>query len=480
MLDLKDYSCSVAGVPLLRGITFTVEVPGITAIVGRSGSGTSTLVRALAGDLPAQAVTRGSLWLNNRRIGGEGGGDLGGTTLLISDAALPGGTVADCLRLYAGDLLWADGLGLREQLTRSVSSLPLDLRLRLHCANLMAQDCANPPTLVLVDHVLSAADHDTRDRFCRLLEGLAAGGATVLWATHDLDAVWEHADHVVELIDAQLAWVGNTMDWHPQSIPEPTLKTLARALHLPPTSCRTPAETRIALDEHGASVPLFPVRSSSRPAHSAPGTMIDASAVGLTGRGIEVRPGECLGIIDLDGRPEALARALIGKLPQGDVVPTRMPRTLRLRSAARTWQQRHRVPAKSALWDFTHLHPYSLVADLDTEDFAAFRRILATVTSTPLWLPHPQTGLDPVDRHTFGQDLRHHPTAIRIVTSRDIEFLVRACHRLLVIRDHQVIGDGSPGAVAEVLPTVVSRAVGSHRYLRLTDVLQSTSTQVYA
>lgn len=483
MLEISDFHCWVPGSgQVFSNLTLAAAKGSITALVGRSGSGGATLVRALSGTLPVGTRTSGTATLDGQRIDGATPDELAGRVLWISDTALPGGTVADCLRILTGGVSDADDLGLADHLSWRMTSLPIDLRLRLHCAALLPEFADGQPSLVLVDRVLAAADSATRERFCALLRRQARAGSTVVWADHDLDAVWEHADMVAELDDGRVVSSSRPEEWQPRTLPEPTLLTLARALQVPPADCRTPRSTLETLGEFRISLPLFPHRSSESAALTGTGTVIGADALGLTGQPIEVHARECVGIIHVGERPEALARRLIGLLPAGDVVPSQLPATLRLGAAASTWERRHHLGAGSVLAHLPALRPRTLLGDLSPGELAAFRSALAAGPETPLWLSHPQAGLDPRDRHTLGEDLRRRPAGTRVVTSRDVEFLVRACHRLIVIDDNHVVADGSPGAVVDLLPTapLVSRAVGSNRYLRLSDVLASVGTGVSA
>lgn len=483
MLELTGLHVTIPGRgTVLQDISLVAIQRTITALVGRSGSGGATLIHTLAGTLKPGFHVRGSAMLNGQRIDGATPDELVGRALLISDAALPGGTVADVLRDLPGDVAAAEELGLAGDLSRRISALPIDMRLRLHCATLMAADAASPPPLVLVDRVLGAADAGTRATFCSLLDGLVRSGSTVLWAEHDLDAVWEHAHQVIELVGGRIVQAGRPQEWEPNSLPEPTLLTLARALALPPGDCRSSVTTRETLREHRIVLPLFPSRGQDGFSPTGPGTVIDAARVGLTGPGISIRARECVGIVELDGRPEALARRLVGELPRGEVVPSQLPGALRVSATAGDWERRHHLSPGSVLRRMPPFDPSALVADLSPGEWAAFRLALAADVTGPLWLPHPQAGLDPRERHTLSEDLRRRPSGTRIITSRDVEFLVRACHRLVVVRGNKVVGDGSPGAVANLLetPPLISRAVGSTRYLRLTDVLESTRAEVLA
>ena len=484
MLELTGFHCALPGHgPGLSDLSLSLDPGTITALVGRSGSGGGTLVRALAGDLPQGSHIGGTAVLNGRRIDGATRDELAGTVLWLSDEALPGGSVADYLRSLGGDLSAAADLGLVAEPSRRVASLPVDLRLRLHCAALLAHRGSAAAPLILVDRVLGAADAPTRDRFCGLLRERARSGATVLWAAHDLDAVWEHADRIVELVGGHIRSCGAPADWQPSTLPEPTLRAVARVLDLPSADCRSPEATVAALTKGERGLPRIPLRATrgtARPTGS--GVVIDPTDVGVSGPAIEIVPGECVGIVDVQGRPETLARRLIRQLPAGAVVPGQLPDTLHVAAAARSWERRHRLPTGDVLRLLPGVRPRSLLVDLSPGARARFRRALAHGVETPLWLSHPQAGLDPWERRVLAEALRGSASGTRLVTSRDVEFLVRACHRLLVVREGCVVGEGSPAAVVNLLPVqpVVSRAVGSTRYLRLEDVAASAGHRLPA
>ena len=60
LLEINDLHASVDGKPILKGVTLTVNVGQVHAIMGPNGSGKSTLVQALAGH-PAYEITGGSV-----------------------------------------------------------------------------------------------------------------------------------------------------------------------------------------------------------------------------------------------------------------------------------------------------------------------------------------------------------------------------------------------------------------------------------
>jgi Fe-S cluster assembly ATP-binding protein len=67
MLDIKDLRASVEGREILKGVSLTVNVGEVHAIMGPNGSGKSTLARALSGH-PAYEVTGGAVTFNGKDL----------------------------------------------------------------------------------------------------------------------------------------------------------------------------------------------------------------------------------------------------------------------------------------------------------------------------------------------------------------------------------------------------------------------------
>jgi len=67
LLEVKQLSATVGGVPILKGIDFTVRAGEVHAIMGPNGSGKSTFAKVLAGH-PSYLVTGGEVSFDGRNL----------------------------------------------------------------------------------------------------------------------------------------------------------------------------------------------------------------------------------------------------------------------------------------------------------------------------------------------------------------------------------------------------------------------------
>src|SRR5690349_24532189 len=91
MLKIENLHATVAGKPILNGLTLEVPAGEVHAIMGPNGSGKSTLAYVLAGR-PGYEVTEGSVTFSPLPLaGGAGGGpvDAGVTSDMPSPQSPP-------------------------------------------------------------------------------------------------------------------------------------------------------------------------------------------------------------------------------------------------------------------------------------------------------------------------------------------------------------------------------------------------------
>jgi energy-coupling factor transport system ATP-binding protein len=184
---------------VLRGIDLAVAPGERVALMGRNGAGKSTLLRAAAGLTPPAtgrvAAERMTLLTQNpsdflvrERVGDE----------------LPGAPGLAALR----------AVGLEHAIDADPRDLSGGERQRLALAIALAGrlDGDGVPGLVALDEPTRGMDRDRKDDLVTLVDGLAAQGAAVLIATHDVEFAAEFARRVVLLGDGVVIADGPSAD----------------------------------------------------------------------------------------------------------------------------------------------------------------------------------------------------------------------------------------------------------------------------
>jgi ABC-2 type transport system ATP-binding protein len=184
----------------LRSVSFSADAGERLAIIGPNGAGKTTLLSILGGLLEP---TSGS-------VGGSGR-----VGWVPQQTAVYGKlSVAENLRLFARleqvadvDAAVARALedtSLAERAGDELGSLSGGNRQRV---NIAIGLLADPPVLLL-DEPSSALDPRHRQRVWALLDGRAAAGTTIVFATHDLAEAARHSDRVLVLADGEVLFTG--------------------------------------------------------------------------------------------------------------------------------------------------------------------------------------------------------------------------------------------------------------------------------
>ena len=181
--------------PILDGLSARIPTVGLTAVIGESGTGKTTLVRLLNRlDDPDAGVVlfegsdlRGYDVLELRRRVQVVGQTPVGFPGTIADNL--GGSDVDVVALLARVGLDA------EMAQREGDRLSLGETQRLTLARALALE----PEVLVLDEPTAALDVRAKARIERLLGELADDGMTVVLVSHDPRHAEELADHVIEL-----------------------------------------------------------------------------------------------------------------------------------------------------------------------------------------------------------------------------------------------------------------------------------------
>jgi oligopeptide/dipeptide ABC transporter ATP-binding protein len=246
ILDVRGLRLSIGGdegiAKILDHIDFVLERGRILGIVGESGCGKSTIIRAIIGILPAGArieagsirfdgedlLTLGEAVLNTRIRGRRIGFIPQDPYLALNPVFKVGTQLLEIMRWHAPD----DGLGRsgrdqrhRERLLGLLRRVQLPdpegaleryphqfsggQRQRL----VIAAALATSPALVIADEPTTALDVTTQQQILDLLRDLAEEfGLSMLFVTHDLGVVAQLCDDLCVIYAGQTVESGSTAD----------------------------------------------------------------------------------------------------------------------------------------------------------------------------------------------------------------------------------------------------------------------------
>jgi ABC-2 type transport system ATP-binding protein len=189
----------------LRGVSFTAARGEHVAIIGPNGAGKTTLLQILAGAL---APSGGSVTVPEERVG----------WVPQQPALYSKLSVAENLRLFArlekvADVeatvaRMLDQTALGDRRDDEVGRLSGGNRQRVNIAiGLLAA-----PAVLLLDEPSASLDPRQRARLWEFIAGLAEGGTTVIFTTHDVGEAERHADRLLVLADGELLFTGTPGD----------------------------------------------------------------------------------------------------------------------------------------------------------------------------------------------------------------------------------------------------------------------------
>lgn len=187
----------------LKNISFEVKKGEFFGIVGRNGSGKSTLLKIIAG---IYQPTQGSVRVNGRlvpfiELGVGFNPELTGRENVFLNGAILGFTRKQIEANYKKIVEFAELEPFMDQKLKNYSS-GMQVRLAFACATM-----ANAEVL-LIDEVLAVGDADFQRKCFDYFKQLKKVGTTVIFVTHDMNAVREYCDRAILINDSKLVLEG--------------------------------------------------------------------------------------------------------------------------------------------------------------------------------------------------------------------------------------------------------------------------------
>lgn len=224
LLRARGITVAYQGVPAVREVDLSLRGGEVTALMGRNGSGKSSLLWALQGAGPRRS---GSV-----RIPGTGAANPADPRKLSASEArrlvgLVPQTPTDLLYLETveQELDQADkesasaatGPSARAVLDRLAPGIPdtthpRDLSEGQKLALVLAIQLAAAPRVLLLDEPTRGLDYRAKEQLVRIVDELAAEGRAVMISTHDVEFVARAADRVVVMAEGDVVADGPTTE----------------------------------------------------------------------------------------------------------------------------------------------------------------------------------------------------------------------------------------------------------------------------
>jgi iron(III) transport system ATP-binding protein len=211
-LEVRDIVLGYGETPVIRGLSFRLEEGEIGCLLGASGCGKTTALRAIAG---FEAIDQGEILVGGRRVSAPGlqlAPEKRSVGMVFQDNALfPHLNVADNIAFGLGRMSSADRkarirrlidlIGLSGYEERFPDELSGGQQQRVALARALAPE----PAVLLMDEPFSNLDTGLRRRMGEEIRGvLKARNTTTLLVTHDQQEAFALADRVGLLKDGRM------------------------------------------------------------------------------------------------------------------------------------------------------------------------------------------------------------------------------------------------------------------------------------
>ncbi len=231
-LTVNDLSYSYTkDVPVLKGVSFTVDKGEFLSVLGPNGAGKSTLFRCLLGGIDGYS---GAIELDGREVRGLSRREMAAHIAYIPQIHRPtfGYSVLDTALMGLTRELSPFRSPTAEQEKRAMEALEQMGVARLAARNfatlsggeqqlvLIARALCQRSDILLMDEPTSSLDYGNQLRVLQRVAELAARGYTVILSTHDPQHALRFSQRVLALRDGQVAAFGDTREVLTESLLE--------------------------------------------------------------------------------------------------------------------------------------------------------------------------------------------------------------------------------------------------------------------
>lgn len=217
VIDYKNVTVKQTDTPILKGINFMVEEGSFVYLTGIVGSGKSTLIKTMYGEVPifeGEATMLGTYVMSKKlkdRKRQELRRQLG---IVFQDFQLLGDRdIESNLDFVLRATGWKKKQEIRERITEVLQlvgledkrdKLPSQLSGGEQQRICIARAILNKPKLILADEPTGNLDIETSRKILELLHKISEQGSTVVMSTHNLSLISSYPGIVYKIKDAQI------------------------------------------------------------------------------------------------------------------------------------------------------------------------------------------------------------------------------------------------------------------------------------
>ena len=188
----------------LKGVSFGVEQGEFFGIIGPNGSGKSTLLKLLAG---IYVPDSGDIRVAGRlspfvELGVGFNEELSARDNVRVNGTLLGLTLKQIDQRYDEIVSFA---GLERFMDQKLKNFSSGMKVRLAYSVSIRVEFE----ILLLDEVLAVGDQEFQEKCFETLERIRADGKTIVFVSHDLDAMHKHCDRVMHLEQGNVVAVGS-------------------------------------------------------------------------------------------------------------------------------------------------------------------------------------------------------------------------------------------------------------------------------
>lgn len=209
-LQFSEVSCSIGGNPLLTLVSFSIHRGEFVYLVGKTGSGKSSLLRLIYADLP---LTGGQISLGSTNVAGLPGKQVPALRRLLGIVfqdfqLLPDRTVAENMLFAMRATGWKDQQAMEDKMNELFREFGLTGKERQFPYQLsggeqqlvsIARALVNDPLLLLADEPTGNLDPSATRVVMQALRKVAGKGTAVLMATHEYGLLQDYPGKVLWL-----------------------------------------------------------------------------------------------------------------------------------------------------------------------------------------------------------------------------------------------------------------------------------------